>query len=424
MTTQPLLRNADWRTEGPSLAYAQRSLGQGAPIFDLFPVLVAGCPRTSSENAQYPLEIDYRYDRVDLSLFEQPPMAGLDRWAPLLPPLAPGLSMGEGGTALIEAPRLATWAGLDTQLFVKDESGNPTWSHKDRLNLCTVSAAVAMGASGIAVASSGNHGASAAAYAARAGIKCVVVSSPSISPVLKQFIAAYDATLVIVPQAERWPVLNDIVRRTGFHPVSNLTRFHTGHPFGPEGYKTIAYELFLELGRQVPGAVVVPTGYGELLYGLWKGFKELKLLGLTSRLPQIFAAELTGGPLTHAMTKNLDMAEVEAQPSLALSIAVSVTGYRSVLALRESNGAVLQLGDQDLLDARDALARDGQWQELSGVTGLAALRKARQAGIQVDGPVVAILTSSGLKDAQLEAASAIDGKLDWSRIDRQLVGIS
>lgn len=424
MTTQPLLRNADWRTEGPSLAYAQRSLGQGSPIFDLFPVLVAGCPRTSSDSAQYPLEIDYRYDRVDLSLFEQPPMAGLDRWAPLLPPLAPGLSMGEGGTALIEAPRLATWAGLDTQLFVKDESGNPTWSHKDRLNLCTVSAAVASGAPGIAVASSGNHGASAAAYAARAGLKCVVVASPTISPVLKQFIAAYDATLITVPQAERWPVLNDIVRRTGFQPVSNLTRFHTGHPFGPEGYKTIAYELFLELGRQVPGAVVVPTGYGELLYGLWKGFKELKLLGLSSRLPQILAAELAGGPLTHAMTSNLDMAEVEARPSLALSIAVSVTGYRSVLALRESNGAVLQLGDQDLLDARDALARDGQWQELSGVTGLAALRKARQAGLRVDGPAVAILTSSGMKDAQLDVASAIDGKFDWKRIDRQLVGIS
>lgn len=424
MTPQPLLRNADWRTEGPSLAYAQRSLGKGAPVFDLFPVLVAGCPRTSSEIAQYPLEIDYHYDRVDLSLFEQPPMAGLDRWAPLLPPLAPGLSMGEGGTALIEAPRLATWAGLDTQLFVKDESGNPTWSHKDRLNLCTVSAAVASGAPGIAVASSGNHGASAAAYAARAGLKCVVVSSPTISPVLKQFIAAYDATLITVPQAERWPVLNDIVTRTGFQPVSNLTRFHTGHPFGPEGYKTIAYELFLELGRQIPGAVVVPTGYGELLYGLWKGFKELKLLGLTSRLPQIIAAELAGGPLTHAMTSNLDMAEVEARPSLALSIAVSVTGYRSVLALRESNGAVLQLNDQDLIDARDALARDGQWQELSGVTGLAALRKARQAGLRVDGPVVAILTSSGLKDAQLEAASAIDGRFDWNRIDRQLVGIS
>lgn len=420
MSTQPLLRNADWRNASPSLAYAQRSMGDGAPIFDLFPVLVSGCPRTSTENAQYPLEVDYRYDQVDLSLFDQPPMSGLDRWAPLLPPLVPGLSMGEGGTALIETPRLARWAGLETQLFMKDESGNPTWSHKDRLNLCTVSAAVASGAPGIAVASSGNHGASAAAYAARAGIKCVVVASPAISPLMKQFITAYDATLVCVPQEERWPVLRNVVQRTGFHPVSNLTRFHTGHPFGPEGYKTIAYELFLELGRQVPGAVVVPTGYGELIYGLWKGFKELKLLGLTARLPRIIAAELDGGPLQAAMGRNLPMAEVVAQPSVALSIQVSVTGWRSVVSLRESNGLVLQVGDEDILVARDELARDGQWQELSGVTGLAALRKARQMGIEIDGPVVNILTSSGLKDAHLNAAPTESG-LDWTRIERSVV---
>jgi threonine synthase len=87
---------------------------------------------------------------------------------------------------------------------------------------------------------------------------------------------------------------------------------------------------------------------------------------------------------------------------------------------------VLQVGDDDLLAARDALARDGQWQELSGVTGLAALRCASRAGISVNGPVVSILTSSGLKDAQLEAAASVDGKLDWSRIDGQLIaaGIS
>ena len=113
------------------------------------------------------------------------------------------------------------------------------------------------------------------------------------------------------------------------------------------------------------------------------------------------------------------MAEVVAQPSIALSIAVSVTGYRSVVALRESRGAVLQVSDRDILAARDELARDGQWQELSGVTGLAALRKARQSGFEVEGPVVNILTSSGLKDAHLEAAPTENG-LDWTRIERSV----
>ncbi len=106
--------------------------------------------------------------------FERAPFAGLARWGELLPPLAPGLPMGEGGTPLVTAPRLSDWAGFEGKVYIKDESRNPTGSHKDRLNLCTVSAAVFSGAPGVTVASSGNHGAAAAAYAARASLPCVL----------------------------------------------------------------------------------------------------------------------------------------------------------------------------------------------------------------------------------------------------------
>lgn len=416
------IRNADWRHNSPSLAYAQQSMGDGKSQFDLYPVLTAGCPRTSTEAEQFPLELAYRYDQVDPSIFEQPPLPGLDRWAALLPPLMPGLSMGEGGTALIEVPRIAQWAGLKSKLYVKDESGNPTWSHKDRLNLCTVSAAVASGAPGIAVASSGNHGASAAAYAARAGLQCIVVSSPGIAPVFQQFIKAYGAALVTVPTDRRWPVLRDLVARTGFHPVSNLTRFHTGHPFGPEGYKTIAYEIFGSLGGQVPGAVVIPTGYGELLYGVCKGFKELQLLGVADRMPRIFSAEPAArGPLARALAAGKKMIEVEPRAGLASSVMGTVNSYRGVLAIQQSDGAALTVSDEDMLETRRVLARDGQWQELSGAAGLAALRAALRAGMKIDGPVVAVLTSSGLKDVQDSAQQAVaEGELNWSNVDRQL----
>jgi len=416
------IRNADWRHSSASLAYAQQSMGDGKSQFDLYPVLTAGCPRTSTEAEQFPLELAYRYDQVDPSIFEQPPLPGLDRWAALLPPLMPGLSMGEGGTALIEVPRIAQWAGLKSKLYVKDESGNPTWSHKDRLNLCTVSAAVASGAPGIAVASSGNHGASAAAYAARAGMKCIVIASPTVPPVFQQFIKAYGAALITVPADARWPVLRDLVARTGFHPVSNLTRFHTGHPFGPEGYKTIAYEIFLDLGRQVPGAVILPTGAGEMLFGVWKGFRELKLLGLTDRVPRICSAEPAArGPLARAIAAGKAMVEVEARPGIAASLMVTVNGYRGVLAIRESGGLALTVDDAAIVAARDALAQDGQWQELSGAAGLAALRHAMRAGQHIEGPVVAVLTSSGLKDVQDSAQPVInEGELNWSNVDRQL----
>ncbi|MGE4012085.1 MAG: pyridoxal-phosphate dependent enzyme, partial [Alphaproteobacteria bacterium] len=259
MPHAPQAKISNWHRNSASLAIAQQSMGDRNLQFALYPPLTAGCPITSSAEAQFPLEIAYRYERVDPRLFDQPPLPGLDRWAPLLPPLLPGLSLGEGGTALVESPHMAAWANLKTELYVKDESANPTWSHKDRLNLCTISAAVASGAPGVAVASSGNHGASAAAYAARAGIKCIVVASHGVAPAMRQFVAAYGAALVTVPMEARWPVLRELVKRTGFQPVSNLTHFHTGHPFGPEGYKTIAYELFLGLGRRVPGSVIVPT---------------------------------------------------------------------------------------------------------------------------------------------------------------------
>jgi threonine synthase len=83
---------------------------------------------------QYPLEIDFDYARVSRDIFHQPPLSGLQRWAPLLPPLVPELSLGEGGTALIPSHRFARWAGLDGPIWLKDESRNHTWSHKDRLN--------------------------------------------------------------------------------------------------------------------------------------------------------------------------------------------------------------------------------------------------------------------------------------------------
>jgi len=382
-----------------SAAVGQRSLGDPSLIFPLHPPLLEGCPRTSGEEMQYPLEIDYDYAKVDMSLFAQPPLPGIARWAPLLPPLSEHLSLGEGGTALIEAARVGRWAGLDGPVWLKDESRNPTWSHKDRLNYCIVSAAVASGARGIAVASTGNHGASAAAYARRAGLACVVVSTAGAQPAFEHFQRALGTTFVTVPWQERWPTLRRIVAETGFMPASNLTRFHTGNPFGPEGYKTIAYEIFAQLGGRVPGSVVLPTGYGELLFGVTKGFRELVALGLTKRAPRVFSAEpAVRAPLAQAMRRNEAAAEVSGPASLAAGIACTVSGYRAVAALRESHGAALTFREETIIEAARELAHEGLWQEYSGVAGLAAIRELRQRGERLDEPVVTVLTSTGLKE--------------------------
>ncbi|MFI7440684.1 threonine synthase [Nonomuraea indica] len=382
---------------GPSLAVRQRSLGDPSIGFPLWPPLVNGCPATSTAEIAYPLEVDYDYDRVDPALFDQPVGPDLARWAPLLPPLhAP--TLGEGGTPLLEV------AGV----HVKDESRNPTWSHKDRLNRVAVSAAVGAGAPGVVVASSGNHGASAAAYAARAGLPAIVLTSADSPPAVQSFVRAYGARVLTVPAAERWPLMRQIVDRLGYHPVSNLTVTHTGHPFGPEGYKTIAYELFRQLGT-VPAAVFAPTGYAELLYGVWKGFTELRRLGVATSAPRMYACEpAAGGPHARAVAEDRPAAIVELGPTDAYAIACPVGGHRGVRALRDSGGEAVLVTDGELREARQDLARQGLWVELSSAAGLAAHRRL---GRSFDGPVVCLATSSGFKDLDVgrERAEVLTG---------------
>lgn len=400
-----------------SAAIGQRSMGDPSLLFPLNPPLLQGCPTTSSEEMQYPLEIDYDYASVSRDLFEQAPLPGLWRWAPLLPPLAPGVSIGEGGTALVEAARVGRWIGLDGPLWLKDESRNPTWSHKDRLNYCVVSTALATRARGIAVASSGNHGAAAAAYAGRAGLRCVVISSPDAQPAFAHLMRALGSEFVVVPREERWPTLRRVVEEAGFMPASNLTRFHTGNPFGPEGYKTIAYEIFSQLGGEVPGTVVLPTGYGEMLYGVAKGFREIRSFRLATRMPRIVSAEpAVRAPLARAMGRNEAAAEVSGPDSLAAGIACTVSGYRAAVGLRESGGRALTFREDTVVDAARELGKEGLWQEYSGVAGLAALREARQRGETIEEPVVAVLTSTGLKE--IPAAPTGVEPLDEAGIDR------
>ncbi|WP_308430208.1 threonine synthase [Streptomyces djakartensis] len=369
--------------------------------------MTSGCPRTSTDEISYPVEVDYAYDQVDPVLFATATGRGssLDHWAPLLPPLAaPGL--GEGGTPLIE---------VETGVFIKDESRNPTWSHKDRMNRCTVSAAVASGAPGIVVASSGNHGASAAAYAARAGLRCVVITGPELPPAVDSFLNAYEAVVLPVPWEARWPLMRRIVDRTGLHPVSSLTTTHTGHAFGPEGYKTIAYEIHQDLG--VPAAVFVPTAYGELLFGIWKGFTELRRIGLTERLPRMYACQPTAAaPLAEAMRHGAPAAHVTVGLTEAYSIVSPVSGYRGVVTIQDSGGQVLELSDAQLETANQELARAGLWTELSSAAGLAGLRTV----VDLDGPVVCISTSSGFKNRSVGLRRTETIAPDWDDVRSRL----
>jgi threonine synthase len=404
-----------------SLATAQRSLGDPSLTFPLFPPLVEGCPRTSTPVLQYPLVIDYDYKKAPAGFFERQPFAGIWRWGELLPPLAPGLSMGEGGTPLVAAPRLASWAGIDAEVYIKDESKNPTGSHKDRLNLCTVSSAVLSGAPGIAVASSGNHGAAAAAYAARAGLPCVLFITEGTEPHLLRMVSSYGAAIVPLPRPLRRVLMRELVERTGYMPASSITETHTGHPFGPEGYKTIAYELYRQLGGRVPAAVFVPTAYAELLYGVWLGFKDLQRVAGIGPLPQMIACEpAAGAPLRAALSSGRPVVKVDESPTAAYSIVVGSNSYRGVLAIQESEGDALALTDQEIGTAQTVLGREGLWAEFSSAASVAGLRQAADMGTRFDGPVVCLMTSTGFKDQGMPAPELPPVAPTWEAVQHTL----
>ena len=128
---------------------------------------------------------------------------------------------------------------------------------------------------------------------------------------------------------------------------------------------------------EIPGTVVLPTGYGELLFGVAKGFRELKEPGVSANVPRMLSAEpAVRGPLAHAMARNEAAAEVTGPPSLAAGIACTVSSYRGLVALRETAGRALTFHESTLIEATRELARDGLWQEYSGAAGLAALFEA------------------------------------------------
>ncbi|MFF1510252.1 pyridoxal-phosphate dependent enzyme [Streptomyces sp. NPDC058326] len=388
-----------------SLATAQRSLADPSVRHPLWPPLTRGCPVTSTDEVAYPLDIDYAYDEVPADLFSRPAAHGLERWAPLLPPLA-ARGLGEGNTPLVELP---------DGVWIKDESRNPTWSHKDRLNRVAVSAAFASGARGIVVSSSGNHGAAAAAYAARAGLPCAVFTSPDAPPAVASHLRAYGATVLTVPYESVRPLMRRIVDELGFQSVSSVTDTgHTGHPFGPEGYKTLAYEIALGLGR-APAAVHLPTGYGELLFGVAKGFQELVRLGITDSVPRVYAAEpAAAGALTEALRTGRPVARVPVGPTTAYAIDCEVNSYRGVRAVRDSGGAARTVTDTHMEAARGELAAQGLWCETSSAAGLAGLRA--HGPREDDGPVVCVVTSSGYKDIATARQVYAPTAPDWPSI--------
>ena len=323
--------------------------------------------------------------------------ASVWRYRELLPLAADGepISLGEGGAPVLRAPE--TEENPLRQLFLQNETVNPTFSFKDRFHAVSISMARQVGFEKIVCSTTGNHGMSAAAYAARAGMDCVILVDPRTPSVQRDWMRLFGATVLV--EMERKTPLQAFVETHGWYPSTYMTPMPVSTPYGVEGYKTMAYDAVLALGRP-PDHFVFPVAAGDGLYGPWKGYQELHRLGLTDSVPKIHGVQAAGAnPIVQAIAEGLDVVPVHPNPNtVALSIA-DATGGRVVLdAIRHSGGTAVEVTDGEIVAAMQYGARIGVSAEPSSAASIAgAWELARQGAIGQDETVLCAITGAGPK---------------------------
>lgn len=342
--------------------------------------LVRGCPAC----VRAPLEVCY-----DAKPFQPTTQPGIWRWSARLPPVKEILTLGEGNT-----PLLSVSLPDGSPMWLKNETVNPTWSFKDRFNAVTVAMAREFGVHGIAASTTGNHGMSAAAFAAAGGLACATFCHPDASEAQLAMMRRYGA------RAERGDdratPLRNLLEAGGWFPSTGFCpREGYSNPYGIEGYKTIAFELATQLGR-APDRVYVPLGGGDGLYGIWKGFRELFEAGAIDRLPQMIGCQAEGAnPYVRALRAGARrLSAVPNAHSAALSIAEAIGGDHALNAIIDSCGDAVSCSDAQLASAGDWLAKRGLGVELSSAAPVAARLASKHPRGQIE---VGVLTGAAIK---------------------------
>lgn len=329
---------------------------------------------------------------------------GMQRYAAWMP-YTSWVSLGEGGTSCAAFPALADEVGA-AAIFIKNEGQNPSGSHKDRMSCLAVTRAVDVGATKIVAASSGNGGASLALYSAAAGIQCCIVSTPVLSPIFTRAITMTGGEIVTAAESlDRWRLVAEMTREQGWFPATNYLDPPTGsNHFGSEGLKTIAFEIFEEVGPDAVDVVLVPTSRGDLLWGLYEGFRQLKSVGLIASIPRLFAVEpfprisrvLNGEKVTGSFPGSTSL----------LSIGGSTVTYQAVKAIQDTGGGSVVVDDQTVARDQVRLAHHGCYAELSSAAALTGLEILLKDGtISAADSVVLVSTSSGYKDLPVAKAA-------------------
>ncbi|NBS59722.1 MAG: threonine synthase, partial [Betaproteobacteria bacterium] len=311
------------------------------------------------------------------------------------------VSHPEGNTPLMHRASIAEYAGV-ASLMLKHEGRNPTGSFKDRGMTAAVTHAVRTGATAVACASTGNTSASLAAYAAQAGLPALVfmpegkVALGKIAQAL-----AYGARTLIVKGDfdDCLRLARESSRELGVYLANSI------NPWRVEGQKTIVFEMLQQLGWQAPDWIVLPAGNLGNTSAFGKALRELHALGLITKMPRVLSVQAMGAaPFAHAFETGFTTHVPVRAATVATAIRIGdpASWDRAVRVIRETNGAVLAVNDDAILDAKAVIDAAGVGCEPASAASVAGVRAARASGlIGANDSVVAVLTGHVLKDPEL-----------------------
>jgi threonine synthase len=367
--------------------------------------LCPGCRRPLL--ARYDLEAARRIIARDPASLAARPRT-VWRFAELQPVRDPRhrLTLAEGGTPLVRARRLGERLGL-ANLFIKDESPNPTASFKARGMAVAISRAVELGVRVVTVPSAGNAACALSAYAARAGLEAHVYMPADVPANFIAQCRAFGATVHLVDG-----LITDC-GRASMEDAQHFGRFDVStlkEPYRLEGKKTLGYELAEQMDWTLPDVIVYPTGGGTGLVGMWKAFAEMQAMGwLDAARPRMVSVQSTGcAPIVRAFEAGAETAtpwQDAATVADGLRVPAAVGDAMMLRLLRESGGAAVAVPDAALMEGANDIARaEGIFAAPEGGATLAALRELRERGWIRDGErVVLFNTGSGLSYAHLWA---------------------
>jgi len=317
------------------------------------------------------------------------------------------VSLGEGWTPLLPAPRLGKQLGIE-RLYIKDESQNPTQSFKARGMSAAVSMAKELGAQKLAVPSAGNAAGALAAYAARAGLECFIFM-PNDTPRANVVECEQTGAHVTLMAGLITDCGAEVARRKeveGWFDVSTLKE-----PYRVEGKKTLGYELAEQFNWELPDVIIYPTGGGTGLIGMWKAFDEMEQMGwIGSKRPRMVTVQASGcAPIVSAFESGKRFAAEfpdAATVASGLRVPKAIGDFLILDAIRASGGTALAVTDEELIAAtREIGAAEGVFCAPEGAACLPALRKLIAAGeVKPEERVVLFNTGAGVK--YLEAFSS------------------